>query len=300
MNMNNKLRQEIVKSIVATYENSHGFNHIEGPNLPDKQAVLDILQDLISIVFPSFDKERALHWDMVEGVIGDLVDKVYKNLVYQVSRAITYSAWTKQENIADVKDKAIASVENLLRSIPDIRNAIKTDVQAAYDGDPAAQSFEEVIIAYPGLYAITVHRLAHNLFNSDIPIIPRIMNEHAHSKTGIDLHPGATIGNYFFIDHGTGVVIGETTTIGNYVKIYQGVTLGALSIPKNSQEINGVKRHPTIEDDVCIYSGATILGGKTKIGTGSVIGGNVWITKSIKPHTKVYIGKPDLIVIRDT
>jgi serine O-acetyltransferase len=183
-----------------------------------------------------------------------------------------------------------------LKSIPSIRKILATDVHAAYDGDPAARSYDEIIFSYPGVFALTVYRIAHRLFELDVPLLPRIMTEYAHNLTGIDIHPGAQIGERFVIDHGTGVVIGETTEIGKNVRIYQGVTLGALSLSKDGvTRLRGKKRHPTLEDDVIIYSGATILGGDTVIGTRSVIGGNVWITESVPPDTKVMLEKPRLI-----
>jgi serine O-acetyltransferase len=183
-----------------------------------------------------------------------------------------------------------------LESIPMIRKILATDVRAAFDGDPAAKSYDEIIFSYPGIYAITVYRMAHELYHFEIPLLPRIMTEYAHSKTGIDIHPGAHINESFVIDHGTGVVIGETTTIGRNVRIYQGVTLGALSLPKDAGiQLRGKKRHPTIEDNVIIYSGATILGGDTVIGERSIIGGNVWITESVPPETRVIMEKPRLI-----
>jgi serine O-acetyltransferase len=185
---------------------------------------------------------------------------------------------------------------NFLRELPQIKKTLTTDVQAAYDGDPAAKNVDEVIISYPGVFAITIHRIAHRLWQQNIPLLPRMMSEHAHSITGIDIHPGASIGESFFIDHGTGVVIGETTEIGDQVRIYQGVTLGALSLPKDQvEQLRQEKRHPTIEDDVTIYAGATILGGETVIGRGSVIGGSVWITSSVPPGTKVFLAPPKLI-----
>jgi serine O-acetyltransferase len=182
------------------------------------------------------------------------------------------------------------------KELPRLRTMLAKDVQAAFDGDPAAKSYDEIIFSYPGLFAVTVHRLAHELYKQRVPLIPRIMSEYAHSETGIDIHPGATVGESFFIDHGTGVVIGETTVIGNRVRIYQGVTLGALSLSKDEVEkLRTEKRHPDIEDDVVVYSGATILGGETVIGARSVIGGNVWITASVPPDTRVFIKKPELI-----
>jgi serine O-acetyltransferase len=185
---------------------------------------------------------------------------------------------------------------HFIRELPRIRALLSKDVRAAYEGDPAAKSYDEIIFSYPGLFAITVYRMAHQLYHQGVPLIPRIMSEYAHSITGIDIHPGAEIGESFFIDHGTGVVIGETSSLGNRVRIYQGVTLGALSLPKDAVEgLRTTKRHPTIEDDVIIYSGVTILGGETVIGARSVIGGNVWLTSSVPPDSKVFMKKPELV-----
>ena len=195
-------------------------------------------------------------------------------------------------------DRGYETAIAFLEALPDLRRTLAKDVVAAFEGDPAAKGYDEVIFCYPGVFAVTVYRIAHQLTHLDVPIIPRIMTEYAHSRTGIDIHPAAHIGNSFFIDHGTGVVIGETTEIGNRVRIYQGVTLGALSLPRETiDEMRGTKRHPTIEDDVIIYSGATILGGDTVIGTRSIIGGNVWITESVPPDTRVFLKKPELVYL---
>jgi serine O-acetyltransferase len=214
----------------------------------------------------------------------------------QIGRSIRHDCFRYGQLCSECDEQGHQIALGLLEAIPSIRKILATDVQAAYEGDPAAKSFDEIIFSYPGIFAITVYRVAHKLFEYKVPLLPRIMTEHAHSVTGIDIHPGAEIGDSFVIDHGTGVVIGETTHIGQNVRIYQGVTLGALSIPKDSaDQYRGKKRHPTIEDDVIIYSGATILGGNTLIGARSVIGGNVWLTESVPPDTTVIMETPRLI-----
>ena len=234
--------------------------------------------------------------------MGDLTDKLLNVLTVQISRAFCHgnklkiecSQGKKEEFERLGRDKAL----KFLHQLPNLRAQLAKDVEAAWSGDPACTGYEEVIFCYPGLLAITIYRLAHALHQLEVPLIPRIMTEYAHSRTGIDIHPGAQIGDYFFIDHGTGVVIGETCTIGNWVKLYQGVTLGALSFPKDEQGnlVRGKKRHPTIEDRVVIYANATILGGDTVVGHDSVIGSNVWLGDSVEPHTSVTIEKPKLVV----
>ena len=221
---------------------------------------------------------------------------IYECLITEVDRSLKYICLRELKCSTDVcHSQAEIVVEEFLESIPNIRERLRGDIQAAYDGDPAARNVDEIILSYPCVLAIATYRVAHGFHIRGVPMVPRIMSEYAHSVTGIDIHPGAKIGRNFFIDHGTGVVIGETTVIGNNVRIYQGVTLGAMSIPKGGQAIRGRKRHPTIEDEVIIYSGATILGGDTVIGRGSVIGGNVWITSSVPPNTIVTVSSPELV-----
>ena len=284
---------DLVEKVCEDYENENLFERLRCHKLPSKVVIIEVLENLFKILFPAYYGKRELEPETIKFYIGDIFDKVNTNLVGEVKRAFCY--WCPHEDSSDAcsscdcTGRARKIVENFLRKIPEIRMLLKGDVQAAYDGDPAAKSFEEIIISYPGIFAIAVHRLAHELYVKNVPLIPRIMSEYAHSKTGIDIHPGAKIGKNFFMDHGTGIVIGETTEIGDNVKIYQGVTLGALSFPKDERGkvIKGIKRHPTIEDNVTIYAGATILGGNTRIGKGSVIGGNVWLTSSVEPGTKV-------------
>jgi serine O-acetyltransferase len=224
------------------------------------------------------------------------VNRLFENLSAEIALSIKHDCQRYDLVCTHCQERGQEEAINFLRELPQIKKTLTTDVQAAYDGDPAAKNVDEVIISYPGVFAITIHRVAHRLWQQNVPLLPRMMSEHAHSITGIDIHPGATIGESFFIDHGTGVVIGETTEIGDQVRIYQGVTLGALSLPKDQvEQLRQEKRHPTIEDDVTIYAGATILGGETVIGRGSVIGGSVWITSSVPPGTKVFLAPPKLI-----
>ena len=261
----------IVDALLESYRKVGAVNHSGGANLPSMEAVDALLDDLKNLVFPGFyetlevDDPAVLPYSTAEHVF-----RVTKGLVTEIRKAV---AFTKT---AGVDSEAV--VFRLLKSIPSIREQLQEDVAAMLEGDPAAQSSEEVILAYPGVEAIVVHRLAHVLYDQKVPLIPRMMSELIHRKTGIDIHPGATIGRRFYIDHGTGIVIGETCVIGNEVKLYQGVTLGALSVKKSTAS---KKRHPTIEDNVTIYSGATILGGETVIGRHSTIGGNVWLTESV-------------------
>lgn len=273
---------QITSDIIKTFRAKEGINHLSGPNLPSRQSIIDIITTLESIIFPGFQENEILEEEFLSFNIGEKLMKAGQSLMVEISKSIRYRDDPEKEQ--DDKEAGRLCFA-FLEKLTDIREAALKDVNAALKGDPAAKSREEVILSYPGLEAITVHRMAHELYELDIPLIPRMMNEHIHRKTGIDIHPGATIGESFFIDHGTGVVIGETTIIGKNVKIYQGVTLGALSVKK--EEANK-KRHPSLEDNVTIYSGATILGGNTTIGKNTVIGGNVWITSSIPEDSVVY------------
>jgi serine O-acetyltransferase len=278
---------EAVRGILNSYDQLGGINHIGGPNLPSRQISIDILQTLRSILFPGFYDREPVEETALFYLTGERMAWVRKTLTEEITKSLCHDCRLhgRCEQLPECADKARDTADGLLRALPEIRARLHLDVQAAVDGDPAAQSESEVIVAYPGLAALTAHRIAHFLYMRDVPLLPRIMNEYIHHQTGIDIHPGATIGDYFFIDHGTGVVIGETTVIGNYVKIYQGVTLGALSVKK---PLAREKRHPNIEDNVTIYAGATILGGNTVIGHDSVIGGNVWLIQSVPPFSRVY------------
>ncbi len=282
----------VLRGLVESYTKDSGTNFIDDINLPVNSTVKQILDYLLEILFPGYKGVKNITSENVTYTIGSIICTVRSLLTKQVTRALKHECRIK--NCGDscaCDDDAVRITDKLLSSLVSIRKILKTDVQAAYDGDPAAKSFEEIVISYPGLKAIAIHRIAHELYTMKVPLIPRMMNEIAHSETGIDIHPGAHIGKRFFIDHGTGVVIGETTIIGSNVKIYQGVTLGALSFSTDEKGnvIKGIKRHPNIEDDVTIYAEATILGNIT-IGKGSIIGGNVWIKESVPPET--FVGHP--------
>ncbi len=292
----------ITESIVETYKSVGTINHLDHSPLPRYEEVITALDDMREILFPGYRRREGLHLGNVGYYIGDLIDGLHDRLIIQISRAMAHESRVRGEQndesdpAAGHEARAQEITLELLSRIPDMRRLLATDVQAAYDGDPACQNLDEVIFCYPGLEAITVYRIAHELNKLGVPFIPRMLCEWAHKETGIDIHPGATIGDHFFIDHGTGVVIGETTEIGSHVKIYQGVTLGALSFPTDADGniIRTMKRHPTIEDRVVIYASATILGGKTVIGHDSVVGSSVWLTRSVEPHTTVVLEKPAL------
>lgn len=279
--------ESISTAIIESYQRTGGINHLEGPNLPSRQGVVRILENLESLIFPGFQEEEELQKGLIDFTIGAKVRRLARDLTVELGRSIEYGRRHAGDKPApgECRRQAEEIAMDILSLLPELREEVMVDVEAAFQGDPAAKSHDEVILSYPGLEAIVCHRIAHDLHRRDIPLIPRMMSEHVHRKTGIDIHPGATIDEGFFIDHATGVVIGETAIIGKNVKLYQGVTIGALSVKK---ELADEKRHPTIEDDVTIYAGATILGGNTTIGKSSVIGGNVWITNSVPPFSVVY------------
>lgn len=294
---------ELTGRIVATYTSDDRINHLGHCPLPKYEVVVSILEDLKDILYPGFRRREGLHNGNVTFHVGNLIDTLHDKLTNQIGRALLHDDRVRNqssecENRIDYEAKGQAIAIKFLEHIPMIRKLLALDVEAAFEGDPAVISRDEIIFCYPGLEAITVYRLAHTLLRLGVPFIPRMMTEWAHKETGIDIHPGASIGDHFFIDHGTGVVIGETCEIGSRVKVYQGVTLGALSFPTDAdgQLIRGHKRHPTIEDRVVIYANATILGGRTVIGSDSVIGSSVWITSSVAPHTTVVLEKPNLRV----
>ena len=284
---NSKVK-ELVDRISQTYKEDIGINFTDVHNLPVKDKIIEIIDLLMEILFPGYTGKRAVTKSNITFIVGDLLCEVYSELCEQIERAYKYRCRMEKCDTGDCKKMAEDATEYLVEQLPKIREMLKSDIEAAFDGDPAAKSYEEIVISYPCITAIATYRLAHELYLKDVPLIPRLMTEWAHAKTGIDIHPGAKIGKRFFIDHGTGVVIGETTVIGNNVKIYQGATLGALSFPKDARGriIKGGKRHPTIEDDVTIYAEATILGDVT-IGKGAVIGGNVWLKDSVPPGMTV-------------
>jgi serine O-acetyltransferase len=286
----------LIKSILDTYDDTafQGIHHLGQCSLPSYRDVVEIIKDLYELAFPGYGRNQKLNADNALYHVGHLVDDLDHRLKSQILRAIRSTTECAEDNA--VRNAAELSM-SFLEKIPNVREILSTDVKAAFDGDPAAKNFSEIVFCYPGIGAITLFRFAHELHLLGVPLIPRMMTEYAHSKTGVDIHPGATIGRRFFIDHGTGVVIGETTNIGDDVKIYQGVTLGALSFPRDEATgdiVRGSKRHPTIENNVVIYANATILGGQTRIGHHAVVGSSAWITRSVAPYTTVTIENPRL------
>lgn len=289
--MERKIEREInglVGEILDDYKKDRSIDNINIFEQPDKEVVIDILSKLRQIIFPGYFKNKAYRIYTAKNNLTMLLEDVFYHLNKQIMIVLRYDEKWVNATIEELSIQSYEICMQFFRTIPKIREYIETDVQAAYEGDPAAYNKDEIIFSYPGLYAIVVNRIAHELYNLSVPLIPRMMTEHAHSVTGIDIHPGATIGKYFFMDHGTGIVIGETTVIGEHVKVYQGVTLGALST-KGGQKLKSKKRHPTIKDNVTIYSGASILGGETVIEKDVVIGGNAFITKSIPAGTTVTV-----------
>lgn len=282
--------EKLISEITHTYKGDYGINFIDVSNLPLQQKILEILDLLTEVLFPGYTGKRTVTKSNINFILGDILCQVYTELSEQIERAYQYQCRIKKCDGCDCRTMAENVTQHLLTQLPRIRELLKGDVGAAFKGDPAAKSFEEIVISYPCIMAIATYRIAHELYLKEVPLIPRIMSECAHSKTGIDIHPGAKIGKNFFVDHGTGVVVGETSIIGDNVRFYQGVSLIAISIPKKAQSIKNAKRHPTIEDNVTIYAEATILGDIT-IGKGSVIGGNVWIRNSVPPGTTVSMAK---------
>jgi|HubBroStandDraft_6_1064221.scaffolds.fasta_scaffold128584_1 serine O-acetyltransferase len=288
--------------IVESYHDLDTIEHLDQTSLPNFQVVTAIVTDLKDIIFPGYHRFRNLHWTNARDHVGELLKGLYERLREQIACALRYegsgrgiaaaAGWNGDDADQRAREKALA----FLQYLPELRVIIATDVEAAFEGDPAAHGHDEIIFCYPGLEAITIYRLAHCLHSLRVPLIPRMMTEWAHSRTGIDVHPGARIGPGFFIDHGTGVVIGETCVIADHVTLYQGVTLGAISFDHDAEGnlIRGTKRHPTIEREVVIYANATVLGGQTVIGAQSVIGAGVSVTKSVPPNTIVTVEKPSL------
>ena len=278
------VERKIVDDLLLSYQEVGGINRIDSANLPSRPGIASICEDLLQILFPGFLETEAIESENLDKDTSELLETIFFALNKEINRSLRL--------LGDEESQSKNSIElasNFLSELPKIRSLLRTDVEAAYEGDPAAQSFEEIILAYPSLEAIAVQRMAHVLYNLGIPLIPRMMTEWVHSKTGIDIHPGATIGSHFFIDHGTGVVIGETCEIGSHVKLYHGVTLGARSFQKDNagNPIKGIKRHPNVEDYVVVYPGATILGGETVIGARSTIGANAFIMNSIDEDSLV-------------
>ncbi|MEM6654750.1 MAG: serine O-acetyltransferase EpsC [Planctomycetota bacterium] len=319
---------ELHTRLVATYGQTScgplaGMNHLDHCPLPKYDEVIAAIRDLMEVLYPGYGRRQGLHGANIGHYVGDLLDRLHDRLTTQMGRALRHEQVIEgvippcdggatagpdaagpgaadpgavDPDAVDYEALGQAKALEFLAKLPELRQTLATDVQAAYDGDPACKSTDEVIFCYPGLEAVTVYRLANLLYRDGVPLLPRMMSEWAHSRTGIDIHPGATIGKYFFIDHGTGVVIGETCEIGDHVKLYQGVTLGALSFPTDESGalVRDQKRHPTIEDGVVIYANATVLGGRTTIGKGSTIGSSVWLTRSVAAGTTVVLEKPAL------
>lgn len=280
--------ESIAKNISQLYEESDITLFSSSLMLPDKNEVISVIEDIQHLFFPAYFDVVNKSYE-AEEFCEKYISSIYFKLKKQIELALSFKTKSK------VADKAKEITDSFVASLPEVLKMLIKDVHANFEGDPAAQSKEEIIFSYPGFFAIFVYRIANVLYKANVPFVPRIMTEFAHGKTGIDINPGATIGEYFFIDHGTGIVIGETTVIGNHVKIYQGVTLGALS-PRKGQSLAGVKRHPTVCDNVTIYSGASILGGDTVIGEGAVIGGNSFITESVDAGCRVSVKQPELII----
>ncbi len=297
--LTDKKIQNLVGKIAQTYRGDSGINFIDTSNLPVRGEILQILDLLFEVLFPGHTGKRTVTKSNIKFIIGDILCQIYTELSEQIERAYLYQCKIDKCEGCDCRTMAENVTQHLLAQLPKIRQMLKGDVGAAFDGDPAAKSYEEIVISYPCISAIATYRIAHELYLKQVPLVPRIMSECSHSRTGIDIHPGAKIGKNFFIDHGTGVVIGETTIIGDKVKIYQGTTLGAMSFPKDERGriIRGGKRHPTIEDNVTIYAEATILG-DIIIGKNSVVGGNVWIKESVPAGVTVTVANTDLVYTR--
>lgn len=285
--------EKMVNAVLESYKKYDLTVRIDAEHMLNKDMLIEVVKEIQLVLFPGFFDNNRLRGEYLEYVLGERLEFIQYNLKKQIAKAFGNQELCRDCQRSIINEKAEKIADEFIAQIPKLREYLYTDVIAAYDGDPAAYSTEEIIFSYPGVFAITVYRIAHELWSLGVPMIPRIMTEYAHSETGLDINPGAKIGKYFFIDHGTGIVIGETTEIGDNVKIYQGVTLGALSTRKG-QELKGVKRHPTIGDNVTIYSGTSILGGDTVIGDGATIGGNAFITSSVAAGTTVSVKNPEL------
>lgn len=280
-----KRTEQTIAKILDSYDDEKVVNHLDLKNQPDKKAIIEIVDKLMKVLYPGYYRDRIYRQYGLKNNMAATIEDIMFHLNKQIAIVLSYcddGSMTKVQ----INERAAETTFSFMERIPEIRDLLEKDIEAAYQGDPAAYNKSEILLAYPGLFAISVYRMAHVLYELELPIIPRIMAEYAHSETGIDIHPGATIGEYFFIDHGTGIVIGETTVIGSKVKIYQGVTLGGLST-KGGQSIKGQKRHPTIGNNVTIYSGASILGGETVIEDDVVIGGNAFVTESVRKGSRV-------------
>ncbi len=296
------LESDVIPAVVQRM--TEGFtarrwsSHIEPVEIPSKQEIVDLILQAQRLLFPGYFSSTMLNPSSLEYHIGHNLTRFHKELTTQITSAIRHDCFRHNQSCSNCGERSRRVAGEFVHSLPDIRETLESDIHAALEGDPAAVNADEVILSYPGLFAVFVYRLAHRLLELGVPLLPRIMSEYAYHRTAIDMHPGAEIGHSFFIDHGAGVVIGATSIIGNRVRLYQGVTLGALSLPKGAgQALKNCKRHPTIEDDAIIYANAIILGGDTVIGARSIVGGNVWLTKSIGPDTKVLLKQPELIYI---
>jgi serine O-acetyltransferase len=289
---------QLVEGMLASYRGDPRAQHVNRRFLPSREEILEIVQLLLELFYPGYYGRQDLTDENLAFHVGNLLSTVREKLQRQVETCLCFAAECEGTPTHSCTEASRRVTSAFLARLPSVREALILDVQAAYDGDPAATSLDEVILAYPGMLAVTVHRVAHELNVTGVPLLPRIMSEWAHSRTGCDIHPGARIGRSFFIDHSTGVVVGETTTIGSNVKLYQGVTLGALSIPRDERGrvIRDTKRHPTVEDGVTIYANATVLGGQTVIGADSVVGGSVFVTESVPASTRVALRPPEMTV----
>ncbi|MFC1533565.1 serine O-acetyltransferase [Thermodesulfobacteriota bacterium] len=288
----------VVHELLASCNRENCFDNVDSATFPSRESVVQIIHQARSIIFPGYFNQTRIDSVKLEYCLGQEVTTLFENLSGQIIRSIRHDCLRFDHPCSQCAEQGYETALQFIQALPELRIVLAKDVRASLEGDPAANSYDEVIFSYPGLFAISVYRLAHKLHKLEVPLLPRMMTEYAHSLTGIDIHPGAKIGESFFIDHGTGVVVGETTDIGHRVRLYQGVTLGALSLPKNAvDQYRNRKRHPTIEDDVIIYSNATLLGEKAIIGARSIIGGNVWITERVPPDTKVMLKPPELIYI---
>lgn len=287
------MKLDAIKSaLLASYETDGGINHLDGVNLPSQASANEISRECMHLLFPGFFEETRLEKKEVPALVESLLTKIGERLEVEIEKSLRFA----RDPQPGARAHQIAL--EALGKLPELRRAIRTDVEAAYQGDPAALSYEEIILAYPCVLAISLQRFANVLYTLGVPLLPRMITEFAHERTGIDIHPGARIGTHFFIDHGTGVVIGETATIGSHVKLYQGVTLGAKSFETDTKgnPVKGVKRHPDIADNVTIYAHATILGGDTRIGANSVVGGNVWLLESVPANSIAYFKADDLVI----
>jgi serine O-acetyltransferase len=291
---------KLVEEILKSYRQVGGINHLDGVNLPSREAMAEIVKDLLRILFPGFYDRTPMHSDQAPFFASQMLTSISERLRHEIQKSLEYAPPQHISSSSNIALESKKLTDEFLMKLPEIRGKLALDVEAAYEGDPAAISREEIILAYPGLEAVSVQRMAHELYKAHVALIPRMMTEWAHSRTGIDIHPGAQIGSHFFIDHGTGVVIGETTVIGSHVKIFQGVSLGAKSFQKDStgRVVKGTKRHPNLEDRVTIYANATILGGDTTIGAGSTIAASVFLTHSVPPDSIVFHEEAELKVVQ--